>query len=247
MARARFRRLALAAALLFSPPFALTPARAAPTDAQLAAARELFADAESDEDAGQWLGALEKLRRVSRVKETAGVRYHEALCEEHLGRLASALGDYTAAEAQARAENAQDVMQPVAKQLAELGPRVPRLTIRVAPDAGTATVRLDGAAVAPGLVGTAIPVDPGMHQVSRAEIGHLEMLVDRIDRGVTGAFDVNCDLTTQLLAGHRRSLSSSRLNGNRVVRHRGCSQRAGIVYVEHLSQFEIGGPGDGTQ
>src|SRR5258708_8535828 len=171
MARARFRRLALAAALLLSPPLALTPARAAPTDAQLAAARELFADAESDEDAGQWLGALEKLRRVSRVKETAGVRYHEALCEEHLGRLASALSDYTAAEAQARAENAQDVMQPVAKQLAELAPRVPRLTIRVAPDAGTATVRLDGAAVAPGLVGTAIAVDPGMHRVQATAPG----------------------------------------------------------------------------
>ena len=40
------------------------------------------------------------------VKLTPGVRYHRALCEEHLGQLVEALRDYKAAALQAREENA---------------------------------------------------------------------------------------------------------------------------------------------
>ena len=73
-------------------------ARADPTPGELAAARELFARAEKDEDAGRWAEALDKVRRASSVKMTAGLRFHIALCEEKLGQLVAALADYTAAE-----------------------------------------------------------------------------------------------------------------------------------------------------
>ena len=86
-------------------------AAAAPTESELRAARQLFAEAEHDEDAGRWPEALEKLRRVEQVKHTAGVRSHVALCEEHLGQLARALDDYASAEAEARADGANDVVR----------------------------------------------------------------------------------------------------------------------------------------
>jgi hypothetical protein len=152
---------------------ALVPssALAAPTDAELSAARQLFLDAEKDEDAARWADALEKLRRVSQVKRTAGVRYHVGLCTEHLGQLATALDEYTAAEGQARVENAKDVLRLVGPRIADVAPRVPRLTIRLAPDVADAVVTLDGAPLPRASLGTAVLVDPGEHRVDATAPG----------------------------------------------------------------------------
>jgi hypothetical protein len=146
---------------------------APPSDVDLRAARQLFADAEKDEDAGHWSDALDKLRHVAGVKLTAGVRYHMALCEEHLGHLANALDDFTAADSQARADGAGDVLRLVGTQLVDLGPRVPRLTVHVIPASAPAMVKLDGVAIAPALVGTAILLDPGAHSLEAAAPGYV--------------------------------------------------------------------------
>jgi hypothetical protein len=138
--------------------------RAGTPDA-LQRARELFLQAEADEDANRWPEALEKLRAVSQVKLTAGVRYHLALCEEHLGQLARALGDFKAAEEQARVDGAKDVLRTVGKELIGLDLRVPRLTIQVTPAVPDTSVRLDGEPIAEALAGVAIPVDPGVHYI----------------------------------------------------------------------------------
>jgi hypothetical protein len=142
---------------------AARPALADPDETQLHSARELFASAERDEDAGRWAEALEKLQRVSQVRLTAGVRYHIALCEEHLGHLAGALGAYAAAAQQARAESAEDVLRLVGKQLSALDSRVPRITVRLVPPRADARVTLDDALVGTEAVATPIPVDPGRH------------------------------------------------------------------------------------
>ncbi len=163
----RRRRRASAAALATVGALLATGAvaGAAPTASELQAARELFAQAEKDEDAARWSDALEKLRRVAAYKLTAGVRYHLALCEEHLGQLATALADYEAAQHQAHEENAQDVLRLVGKQVAGLSARVPRLTIHVVPELPDEEVRLDGQPLAHATMGTAMGVDPGMHRI----------------------------------------------------------------------------------
>lgn len=153
--------LTLAAAAPAAPAIAV----AGENDAQIQAARELFVQAEKDEDAGRWSEALDKLRRVAGVRATAGVRYHIALSEEHVGTIAAALGDYAVAEAQARAENAQDVLRLVGGRLRDLSPRVPRLTIHVNPDVPDAQVTLDGAPLARSLLGVSMPLEPGVHRV----------------------------------------------------------------------------------
>jgi hypothetical protein len=162
-------------------------AHAQSAETNLRVARQLFVEAEKDEDGNRWGEALEKLRRVAGVKHTAGVRYHVALCEEHLGQLAAALDEYTSAEGQAREENAQDVMRLVGKRIADLGPRVPRLTIRVSADAPGATVTLDGARLPPAVLGTAFPVDPGEHHVQASAPGHVaaSQVVTLHERDVT--------------------------------------------------------------
>jgi hypothetical protein len=159
----RLHRSLVALVVLVSA-LAAAPSRAATPD-PLQRARDLFVQGEADEDADRWSEALEKFRAVSQVKLTAGVRYHVALCEEHLGQLARALRDYRAAEQQARIDNARDVLRTVGRELAALDPRVPRLTIRVAPALPNTSVKLDGEQVAEALAGAAIPVDPGVHYV----------------------------------------------------------------------------------
>ena len=158
-------RIGSAFAALLGLALASSVARAAPSDVEVRAARQLFADAEKDEDGARWADALAKLRRVSQVKLTAGIHYHIALCEEHLGQLAAALDEYTSADAQARAEGATDVLRLVGKRIADLGPRVPRLTIRLPPDVADAVVTLDGAGLSPAAFGTALPIDPGEHRI----------------------------------------------------------------------------------
>jgi hypothetical protein len=139
-------------------------ARADPTPSELAAARELFARAEKDEDAGRWADALDKVRRASSVKMTAGLRFHIALCEEKLGQLVAALADYAAADQAAREDNNKDVIDAVAEPLRALRARVPTLTLDV-PAADGAEVSLDGKPMPAGLFGVAMPVLPGSHRV----------------------------------------------------------------------------------
>jgi len=165
VAGAEGRRVGSVLAATLGLTLAASSARAGPGDLDVRAARQLFADAEKDEDGGRWADALVKLRRVGQVKLTAGIHYHVALCEEHLGQLAAALDEYTSAEGQARAENAQDVLHLVGKRIADLGPRVPRLTLRLVPDVADATVTLDGAKLPAAVLGTALPVDPGEHRI----------------------------------------------------------------------------------
>lgn len=154
--------VAMTAALL-SPLFARSARCGEPTpDAVLSAARDLFLAAEKDEDAGRWSDALDKLQRVAQVKLTPGVRYHTALCEEHLGRLVAALNDYKAAADQARVEKASDVLRLVDRRVVDSAERVPRITIVVVPTLQDATVRLDGRPVA---MGAAVLADPGTHSI----------------------------------------------------------------------------------
>jgi hypothetical protein len=140
----------------------------APTAAELNAAREQFMAAEKDEDAQRWSDALEKLQRVARVKLTSGVRYHTALCKEHLGRLVEAMNDYKAAAAQARTENATDVLRLVDRRIAESTERTPQVVIVLVPSTPEATVLLDGQPIA---AGTPLPVDPGTHTIDASASG----------------------------------------------------------------------------
>jgi hypothetical protein len=167
--------LALLAALV-----ATLPARAKaapPTPDELAEAKSLFTKAEADEDAGRWSDALTKLRRVTAVKTTPGVRFHIGLCEEKLGHLVAALDDYAMAEQSGRAENKQEVVGVASEARTSLQARVPHMTVglpaRFVDGPLRAEVRLDGAIVPASSYGIAGPVDPGSHTIQAHAPGQL--------------------------------------------------------------------------
>jgi hypothetical protein len=160
-AAARFAAFAVAVSLAS----AYVPrAYADPTAAEIAAARELFEEGLKLEDKGQWSEALERFRKVSAVKSTPQVRFHIALCLENMGKLVDALVEFQgAASADAGATN---VTANAGKHVTDLKERIPRVIIKVPAGVEGTSVTIDGNAVTPSLVGTAIPLDPGAHKLS---------------------------------------------------------------------------------
>lgn len=154
---------ALAIALL-SGVLCSTLAHADPSPGEIQAARELFAKAEQDEDAGNWAAALDKLRRAASVKITPGIRYHIGLCEEKLGQIAAALNDYSGAESLAREQKNKEVLEIVAEPIRALKARVPTLLVDATAVDGL-TIELDGKPFPSGLWGIATPMEAGTHQI----------------------------------------------------------------------------------
>ncbi len=173
-AYARERRVAVAV-LLAAVALREGVAGAAPSEADLKAARALFAAAEADETAGRWADALEKLRRASTVKLTASLRFHIALCEEKTGKLLAAFDDYSAAQAAARVENNREVLALASDPILSIKLRMPTVTVvlpsYVASVDKDTEVRLDGQILPVAKVGAPIPVDVGTHTIQARAAG----------------------------------------------------------------------------
>ena len=136
-------------------------------------AREQFGQAIALQTAGDWAGALTLLKQVAAVKSTPQVRFNIALCEERLGRLIAALGDYELAAADARAEKADQVAEEVEARREALSQRIPKLTVKrgAGPGAEAASISLDGVILGDQVIGTPMPTDPGPHTVEATAAG----------------------------------------------------------------------------
>jgi hypothetical protein len=154
----------LGLALLPAPAFAQDPAPEKSAEA-LKHAREQFGQALALQTAGDWAGALALLKEVAAVKSTPQVRFNMALCEERLGKLVAALGDYELAAADARAEKADKVAEEVEGRLEALRQRIPKITVKRGSGAEAAIIALDGVSLGDQVVGTPMPTDPGPHTV----------------------------------------------------------------------------------
>jgi len=136
---------------------------AAPSAADIRTARDLFAKAEKDQEAGQWAQALDKYQRVAAIKMTAGVRFRIALCEENIGRLLDAQADYTGAQDQARADNMKDVLDAATEALNQLKQRIPTLKVVIPAGVNDAEVLVDKKPIASSEAGYITNLEPGAH------------------------------------------------------------------------------------
>jgi tetratricopeptide (TPR) repeat protein len=161
--------LAVSLALGGAPRQVLAQPPAESEEAAIARAREQFTQALALQTAGDWAGALALLKQVAAVRPTPQVRFNIALCEENLGRLVSALGDYEIAAADARDS---DVAQEVDARLGALRARIPKIIIQRGEGAEAATILLDGVEIGDPVVGTPVPADPGPHVIEARAIGY---------------------------------------------------------------------------
>ncbi|MEJ7732156.1 MAG: hypothetical protein WKG00_23475 [Polyangiaceae bacterium] len=139
----------------------------AQTKQELDKARTLFREAVALSAANDWSGALSKFKEVAQVRMTAQVAFNIAECEEHLGKLLAALGNYRLASSEAAAPNANapEVAKQVDARISALEARIPKMTIARGEGAETATIELDGVELGSAQIGSPIPVDPGPHTV----------------------------------------------------------------------------------
>lgn len=135
------------------------------TSGELAAARRLFADATALEASSDWSGAAAKLTSALAIKETPGLRYHLAHCEEQLGDFVAAAVDYERAAQLIRDGAAAPDVEPLLP-LAQrrIDSRVAKLDI-VVPPGTSAAAEIDGQVQPPTALGTSIRLDPGAHRV----------------------------------------------------------------------------------
>jgi hypothetical protein len=146
---------------------ALVPRTATASDDAVVRAREQFRDGVALMAAKDWSGALAKFKSVAQVKMTPQVAFNIAECEENLGKLVSALGNYRLALAQSADGSAPQVASTAPERIAAIEPRIASLTLKRTEEAPNpnATIELDGAEVSQAQLGTAIPVDPGARSV----------------------------------------------------------------------------------
>ncbi len=145
---------------------------AGPSRKELSQARAKFQQGTELEQAGDWSTALTRFREVGQVRMTAQVRYHIALCEEHLGQLVVALGGYKLALQSADEVRAKSFKTTVTKHISDLEARIPKVTIKRGKGAEAASIELDGVRLGVSSIGVPVPIDPGPHTVSAKAPGH---------------------------------------------------------------------------
>lgn len=150
----------------------------AQTPSDLATARRHFKAARELEDAKKWEAASSELRAALAIKETPGLRYHLAYCQEQLAHYAAALRNYERAKQLLNeGQTAADVSQLLGPAIERVKALVGELTL-VAAAGDFDQVFLDGNAVA---LNEPIVVDPGRHRV-RAVLGKEEQRHDVVIR-----------------------------------------------------------------
>ncbi len=162
-------------------------------------AQALFEDARKLMAGGKWTEACPKLEESQRLDPGVGTLLNLALCNENIGRLATAHIEYSDALAQAIREKNAEREQFAREHLERLTPRVPKLTIRLACEgqaiAAERTVIVDNAAWTPQAHGLAVFVDPGEHRISvRSKFGSGPLKRLRLKEGEQVVDVLDCDV-----------------------------------------------------
>ena len=162
--------------LLLALPGALfAPSAAAatePTPSELSVARRLFDEGRTAEDAGRWHDAADKFRRATTIKDTPGMRFHLARCEEEQGAFVEALVEYDRArELIDGGIRAPDVEKLLADARERVRAKVALLTLRLADGVQNVSVELDGRALSAQVLAVPMPINPGRHRLRAVAVG----------------------------------------------------------------------------
>lgn len=171
------RALWLTLALACAPAAAI--AQDMPSEDNVARADALFKEAQALRESDLNAACAKFSESYALNPHALGTLLNVALCDEKLGRIASALEKFTlardlAAEMLANGDNEVAAHKKAAMtHIADLGPRIPHVTIEFVPPVvpGT-TIVVDGKAYAKDKLAK-VPIDPGSHEVVVSAPGYL--------------------------------------------------------------------------
>jgi hypothetical protein len=145
---------------------------AEPSASEISVARRLFDEGRVAADASRWAEAAGKFRRALAIKDTPGIRFHLAHCEEEQGAFVEALIEYDRARELIDAGNkAPDVEKLLPEARERVRAKVALLTLRVPDDVQNVSVQVDGKALSGSVVGVPMPINPGRHRVQAVAVG----------------------------------------------------------------------------
>jgi len=151
-----------------------SPAAAQTRDS--AGAEALFEAGREALEKGDYEVACQRFEESNRLESAAGTILNLANCRERLGQLASAWQRYR--EAVHKLPGGDERVTLAREGAARLEPRVPRLTIKLAPGAPAgAVVARDGIELGSASLGLPLPVDPGDHVITVSAPGHAQTRV----------------------------------------------------------------------
>jgi hypothetical protein len=145
---------------------------AEPTPSEISVARRLFEEGKAGEDAGRWRDAAVKFRQAAAIKDTPGIRFHLARCEEEQGAFVEALVEYDRArELIDGGVKAPDVERLLVEARERVRGKVALVTLRLPEGVANASVSVDGKAVSASVLGVPLPLNPGKHRLQAAAPG----------------------------------------------------------------------------
>jgi hypothetical protein len=148
-------------------------ARAAePSPSDLNVARALFSEGLQAEQASHWAVAADKFRRAVAIKDTPGLRFHLARCEEEQGLPVEALADYERARSLIEGGvKAVDVERLLPEAIERTRARVSRLSLVSPSGVDGLQIQVDGRALAPAALSAPVSLDPGKHELRASAPG----------------------------------------------------------------------------
>jgi hypothetical protein len=142
---------------------------------QRALAETLFFTARGLMEAGRYAEACGKLNESYRLDPAAGTLLNLAVCNEKIGKVASAWGEFRDAQAEARRMNRADREQLAADRIKAIEPELPFLAVNVPPLVRSIRgfeITRNGIPLQSAAWDTELPVDPGDVEVVERAPGY---------------------------------------------------------------------------
>jgi hypothetical protein len=155
-------------ALAFASALAWPSAARADADKPLgssAMAEALFKEGKKLLKEGKVAEACRKLEGSYRIDAAPGTLINLAICHEQEGKTATAWGEFNASRELAKKARRFDREKIAKEHISALEPKLSRFVVAVPPEAVVEglVVEMDGVPLEDGAWGTAIPIDPGVH------------------------------------------------------------------------------------